>query len=245
MGQIAPDLVGDHEQVVSLGNIGYGCNFIVIEDAARRVVRVAKQDDLRRVVDCCFESFDVKLPAVGDQRHLDPSAAAVRNRIEERVIDRREHDNTVTRIGRVPECGFQGVQSAREWVDLFDVGSPPVSTFLPIGVRRSEVDSKRPIPEVATFGVGTDCRDDRCRRVEVHVGDPRREHIRTVLRPLDSDSPACPFLAHREQLVGCAHVRTVVSRTRRPISEASRQSHAPRRTRNETEPISPHTVPRI
>ena len=64
MSQVAPDLVGDHEKVVSLGNFGNRSNFCVIEDAACRVVRVAEQDDFRRDVDGRLESFNVEFPAV-------------------------------------------------------------------------------------------------------------------------------------------------------------------------------------
>ena len=46
--QFAPDLVGDDEEIVALGNVGDRGDFFCVEDAARRVVGVAEQDDLRR-----------------------------------------------------------------------------------------------------------------------------------------------------------------------------------------------------
>jgi len=243
MEQLTPDLVGDHEEVVSLRYVGHGGNFLSVEDTPGRIVRVAKQQDLGGRVDGRFEPIGVDPPTVGVERAVDATPPTVGDGIEERVVDRAEHDNAITRVGRVPQRDLEGVQRAGERPDAVLVGAPSVPTFLPIGVRRRELSGKGSVAEVTTIEVTTDRVDDRRRRVEVHVGDKRRDHIRPVLGPLDSDTRSGALLADRQQFTGLPHGRTVVRAVQLSTSVASHACHRPT-TASTTAPTTAPTTAR-
>ncbi len=55
--EFAPDLVGDHEQIVTVGDLGNGGHFNVVEHTTGRVVRIAEQDHTGGGIDGRLESL--------------------------------------------------------------------------------------------------------------------------------------------------------------------------------------------
>ena len=80
MDQFAPDLVGDDEQVVMLGDLGNGLHLVAVEDATGRIVRVAEEDHPRGAVDRRREPIGVDPPACGIERNIDSTPPTVSDR---------------------------------------------------------------------------------------------------------------------------------------------------------------------
>ena len=169
MQQLAPDLVGDHEQVVTFGDIGDRSDLGRIENASGRVMRVAEEDHLGRGVDRALESCGVKTPSIGIKGAVDAPSAAVGDGVEKRVVDRREDDNAVAPFSRVPESDLEGVQRAGERPNLTLVRAPPMLAFLPVGVCGSQLSRERPVAQIAAIDVAPNGVQDGLWRVKVHV----------------------------------------------------------------------------
>jgi hypothetical protein len=148
MDQLAPDLVADHQQIVALGDLGDRRHLLVVEDSPCRVVGIAEQDHPGRVVDRGGEPIGRYPPTVRIERDIDPPAPAVGDRVQEGVIDRREHHDTVAPVGRVPQRHLERVQRTGEGPDPFTVRTPPVCALLPGCVVLDEVGSERSVAEI-------------------------------------------------------------------------------------------------
>ena len=99
------------------------------------------------------------------------------------------------------------VEGTREGSNAVDVGTPPVPAILPVRVVRGQVGSERAVAEVTPVEVALQRIEYRQRRVEVHVGNPRRHDTGPVLAPLDADPGPAPGFVHRQQAVGIRHGR--------------------------------------
>jgi hypothetical protein len=132
--QLAPDLVGDYEQVVTFGDVSDRRNLFCIENATGRVVRVAKEDHLGRGVDDALETRWVETPSVGIEWTVNATSATVGDGVEKRVVNRSEDNDSVTVFSRVPESDLEGVQRTGKRSNLTLVRAPAVLAFLPVGI---------------------------------------------------------------------------------------------------------------
>jgi len=111
-------------------------------------VGVAEQDHRGGGVDRRGESIGIDPPTGRIEWHVDPTAAAVGDGVEERVVDRREHHHAVATLGRVPQRDLQRRERAGERPNSSDVGPPAVSTLLPVDVLLAQVRGERPVAEI-------------------------------------------------------------------------------------------------
>ena len=75
VNEFTPDLVGDHEQVAALGDVGNGGHLVDVEHPAGGIVGVAEQDHPRSVIDRGRQPLGVDPPTV-----LSSSATSTRRR---------------------------------------------------------------------------------------------------------------------------------------------------------------------
>ena len=134
------------------------------------------------------------------------------------------HDHAVAAVGRVPQCRFERVQRAREGPDPRRIRPPVVLPLLPGDPGLHHVVGEGSVPEVAALDVAPDGVEHGRRRVEVHVGNPRRDDVRPVSVPLDADTRPTALFVRGQQSVRTDHDLTVVPRRR------SAHRHGPRRT---------------
>ena len=196
--EIAPDLVADHEQVVLLGDLGDGREFVATEGAAHRVVRIAGEDHPSSGVDSCLEPFGVQTPALRVERHLDQATAARFDRMEERVVDGGEEHYAIARLGVQPQRDLDGLHDVAEEahaghvrlprvlrLDALDIGPPAEATLLSLDEGAGDARGGREVvAEVAGVEQPLNRLDHDGRRWQVHVGDPRRDHVGTEAGPL-------------------------------------------------------------
>jgi hypothetical protein len=174
----------------------------------------AEQDHPGRVVDRGGEPIGRYPPTVRIEGDIDPPAPAVGDRVQEGVVDRREHHDTVAPVGGVPQRHLERMQRTGEGPDPFTIRTPPVLSLLPVCVVLDEVGSERPVAEITTLAVASNGVEHRSRRIEVHVGHPGRHDIGPVPAPLDPDPGPAPRFIHRQQAIGIDHDATVVPLSR-------------------------------
>ena len=142
------------------------------------------------------------------ERHVDAATPAVGDRVEERVVDRREHDDAVAGLGRVPQGDFEGMQRTRERSDPLDVRTPSVVSVLPVRVVLGEVAGERSVAEVAA----------------VEMAPQRLEHRRAAGRnPCRPPMPARrsgPYLVHLTPTLERHRASSTVNRPSASITRA-------------------------
>ena len=187
--QATVDLVGADDQVVAFGELGDAGQFIPVEDAPHRVVRVAQHEQAHVFGEGCFGGVPVPFPAlaVQHQRRGDQALLEIGRRMQEGRVDRRRGEHPVAGLADGPHCDVETGD---------DAGQPhqPVGLDAPGVVAGDAFDDRlqqrRPgvgIAEHAVIDACVECLQHRRRGGEIHVGDPHGNHVAAgVAAPLDA-----------------------------------------------------------
>ena len=134
--QLGVDLVADHGEVVTGGDLGDMCQLRRREHVTGGVVRMAQQQHAGRLGgEARLELVVVEPPAAADalRRHFDDSASGALDRAEERWIRRGVHDDPVAGPGEVVDRGDDALHHVGQLAEPIDVRLPAEPHGHPFG----------------------------------------------------------------------------------------------------------------
>ena len=174
------------------------------ERAAGRVVRIAQEQNARARVGLAAQPLEIELVAVRAQREriLVEPAALLRDCAEKRRVDRRLHHDPVAGLAELVHRGVHALHHVGEDLHALGRDRPTVQTLHALrgqlGDRgRRGVDR---IAEVRALDGEPQHAADRLGDREVHVGDPEREHVLGIGRPLLAAARATRCGSHRVEV---------------------------------------------
>jgi hypothetical protein len=143
------------------------------------------------------QRVEVDLVALAPAHQLvgDLHAPALRDRLEKRRVDRRLHDGTVARLRQVPERDVEALHHVGQHLDAARIDAP-AEALLHAPRERAGQRGRRGIDRVAEVRVLAQLVEVVLQRLgdrEVHVGDPRRQHVVGIRRPLLAAPRAQPL----------------------------------------------------
>ena len=154
-------------------------------------MRVAQQVRPRPRGERCLQPGKVEAPVVAAtlERHLDQTTLDVLDDGEERRVHRRVDHHSVTRAGDQPQDVSNPGHHVGERKDPSRVDVPPET----LGRVAGEGSGQLPdlgVAAVTAVDRRADRRGDGFGQGEVHLGHPRREHVRRIHPPFHAASAA-------------------------------------------------------
>ena len=188
MHEVCVDLVGDHHQVARQYHLGQGLQLGALEHPARRVLRVAEQQDARLGVERRLEPRQVQLPALGAlaQRVLDEPSPAVPHSAQERRVDRRLHHHALPGSGELVQRHIDALHDVGQDLDAARVDLPAETRLHVLRAHHRQLGRAR-VERIAQVVVVERVLHDGAygrRQREVHLRDPGGQHVRRVELPL-------------------------------------------------------------
>ena len=189
--QIRMDLVGHHDEVVSLRDPRELAQLPRSPDPAHRVLRTAQERHSRlRLRRQLLEPLEIEpvriprrvfrrvlrrvLPAERTQVH---AGAGVPDRPEEREIDRRVKDDPLPRLEKGADEKTQVGNDSLGRHDPLGVRSASVPGRHPVAKGRAKAQKPHAVAEDRMLRAAANRFDHDVRTGEVHVGDPHGDHV--------------------------------------------------------------------
>ena len=179
------DLVGDHGHAVPVRESRDRLELVAPERGSGGVVRVAEEVRPRAAGERLLEPLEVELPAslARRERHLDDATPDLARDREERRVDRRIDHHCVSRLRqRAQQLGDRRHHVGDE-PDTIRIDVPGKARGGEPGERAAEL-RRVGVARVVVGDRGEERLADREGEREVGLGDPGREHVARVLRPL-------------------------------------------------------------
>ena len=182
-GEIAVDLIGDHEDAVFLTQVAHSAQLIRRPHPADRVVRAAQEEHRHRLdpkLGLQVVEVDFKLAIPLHQRVFHQLPAVVAHHVVERVVDRRLDEHGVAGLGQGADGGGQGEDHAGGFDQPLRLRRPAEAARKPVGQGGVVVRLGVGVAEDAVVNAPPQGGQNRIGGVEIHVRHPQGQHVRRV-----------------------------------------------------------------
>jgi len=178
--KVAMDLVRYDDDVVRQATLGHGQQFLPLEHAPHRVMRVAEKEEARRRGDGGTHAVHVRHVApvgAASEGHLLPLEAGVPGRGEERPVDGRLHQGAVSRLAKGMAGHVQAGHHAGDEDQILRLDAPAIQARQPLDEDRAQFARLARVAEYAMLDALPQGLNHRLRRAKVHVRHPHRQNI--------------------------------------------------------------------